>query len=105
MSKPWHFHAEAYEEMTAAAEWYEAREHGLGDDFLRNVDNAVRELEEMPTLGSPAVGIAPDEGVRRWLVPRFPYQIIWAELEDEYRILAVAHVRRRADYWHARRAR
>jgi hypothetical protein len=102
MTKPWHLHEEANEEMTAAARWYEARESGLGDDFLRRIDETVRELERMPTLGSAMSGVDPKEGVRRWLVSRFPYQIIWVELDDEYRILAIAHLRRRADYWHGR---
>ena len=99
MTKPWHFHVAAFDEMTAAAQWYEQREPGLGDDFLARIDAALTELEAMPSIATALRGVPEHEGVRRWVVARFPYQIIWAELADEYRILAIAHLRREPGYW------
>jgi hypothetical protein len=41
-------------------------------------------------------------GVRRLLVDRFPYALVFVESETEIRVLAVAHTRRRPGYWRSR---
>lgn len=44
-----------------------------------------------------------DEGIRRVVVNRFPYVVIYELVDLEIRILAIAHSRRREDYWRDRR--
>ncbi len=42
----------------------------------------------------------PDERtIRRFLLRRFPYVIIYEIVSDEIHILAVAHTKRRPGYW------
>lgn len=42
----------------------------------------------------------PEElSIRRALLPRFPYALVFMELPPEVRVLAVAHLKRRPGYW------
>ena len=43
--------------------------------------------------------MAIDLEVRRALLPRFPYALVFLELQTEIRVLAVAHAKRHPDYW------
>jgi hypothetical protein len=42
------FHSEASAELAEAAEWYQSREDGLGDDLMEVVDRAVQAVTESP---------------------------------------------------------
>jgi len=42
------------------------------------------------------------EGARRVLLKRFPYSIVYIELEAQVRVLAFAHLRRKPGYWKSR---
>ena len=44
------FHADAAEEMRAAAAYYEARVRGLGDRFLDEVGEGLRRIQQFPGL-------------------------------------------------------
>ena len=41
-------HPEANEELVDAALWYEERQPGLGDDFLDEVEHALRRIKAEP---------------------------------------------------------
>ena len=41
--------------------------------------------------------------VRRFVLERFPYTVIFEVLADRVLVLAVAHARRRPNYWKRRR--
>ena len=47
-------------------------------------------------------GLPADLTVRRRAVTRFPYHVVYLELESHIRILAIAHDRRKPGYWHDR---
>jgi hypothetical protein len=47
------FHPEAEAELRAAARYYEVRQPGLGDDFLREVERATVVAVEHPAAGTP----------------------------------------------------
>jgi len=49
-------------------------------------------------LGSPP-GIDPALGVKRVFVKRFPFSVYFIEMPTRFRVLAVAHNRRRPLYW------
>jgi len=85
-------------DMAAASRWYEGERAGLGRDFLRMIDRAIARIESSPQSGSPVPGV-PDVAIRRILVRRFPYHVVYIELPDRVQVLAVAHQRRRPDYW------
>jgi plasmid stabilization system protein ParE len=91
------FHEDADAEMIEAAQFYEARSPGLGFSFLDAVEMAILEIYENPKAYSPL-----GDNVRRKLVNRFPYGIIFAVEHDRIRVLAVAHLKRRPGYWRYR---
>jgi plasmid stabilization system protein ParE len=84
----------AEEEMTEAALFYETVRSGFGDIFLDDIQRAIEAIRERPEIGA---NIA--YGFRRVLVHRFPFSIIYWIERDEVIIAAVAHQRRRPNYW------
>jgi len=91
------FHEDAEAEMIEAARYYEERSSGLGLSFLDAVEAAVSEILEYPKA-CPLLG----DHVRRKLLSRFPYGVIFAVEEDRIRVVAIAHLKRRPEYWRYR---
>jgi len=89
---------EANAEMVEAARWYESHREGLGVEFLDEIDAVISRIGDTPRLGSPVPRVA-DAMIRRWGVRRFPYHVVYLELPDHLRVLAIAHDRRRPSYW------
>ena len=88
----------AEQEMYAAARYYELQAPGLGQDFLNKVDNALQDLVRSPERW-PVV----QEDIRRRLIRRFPYSLIYRIDHNEVVILAVMHQKRHPSYWLPRR--
>lgn len=103
MTKPLRFLPEAEAELRAAAEWYDDRA-GLGDDLVAEVLAATSKIVAMPGAFAPAHGVRADVGAREATVKRFPYRVVFVELEQEVRVVALAHVRRRPGYWRDRQS-
>jgi toxin ParE1/3/4 len=59
-------------------------------------------IHEHPGSWGPPPGVAPEVGARRVLVRGFPFGLVYVELEEEIRVIAVAHSRRRPGYWRDR---
>lgn len=95
------FHPEAEAELFAALEWYAEvdREDGgvLADDLRVAFLEAVTAISETPRRFPPYL-----LGSRRYLLRRCPYALIF-DTEPEVVVLAVAHAKRRPDYWQRRR--
>lgn len=91
------FHPEADTEFHEAVDYYEACEPGLGYDFSLEVFSTVQNI-----VNSAAAWPVLDEDVRRCLVNRFPYGVLYSIEETEIFILAVMHLRRDPDYWRKR---
>ena len=78
---------------------------GAGAEFRKAIDEAMERLAEAP-LTAPHVAHVPISlGVRKILVKRFPYGIVFMEHEEELWVLAFAHHRRRPGYWRDRMER
>jgi len=67
-----------------------------GAELFDEIEAATKQLEQYPEMGSPVAG---DLLTRRILVPRFPYQIVYRLTPTEIVIVAVAHLKRRPNYW------
>jgi len=87
----------AREELNEAAAFYEASVPGLGNAFLDDVERAVQAVLERPRIGAP-VG----RKLRKTILRRFPFSIVFADRGPEIVIVAVAHQRRRPGYWRGR---
>lgn len=105
MMKPVRFDVEAEEEFTAAAGWYEQERPGLGGDFVVSINETVLEVRERPESFPLAPAVPKSLGVRRAIVKRFPYAVVFLELPEEIRVLAVAHGARKPGYWRDRTPR
>src|SRR5215204_2540605 len=90
----------AEEEMTEAAQFYEAASSRLGTDFLDDVQRAIDRLCDHPRAGE-----AITSDFRRTLLHRFPFSLIYAIEENVIVIVAVAHHGRRPGYWRSRAIR
>lgn len=101
MTKPLRFLPEAETELRAAAEWYDDLA-GLGHELVAEVQAVTSKIIEMPGAFAPARGVRASVGAREAAVKRFPYRLIFVEVEQELRVVAVAHVRRRPGYWRDR---
>jgi hypothetical protein len=94
------FHPDAEKEFLEAIDYYEEIETGLGYDFALEVYSAVRISNEYPE----AWALLEDE-IRRTLVRRFPYGILYSKEEDGIFILAVMNLHRDPEYWKERKTK
>lgn len=88
------FHRLARRELIDAALFYDLENPGLGSAFLDEVEHAVRTLLDFPESGQVVVGT-----VRRRLVRRFPYALLYSIKSGRIRVLAVMNLKRRPMYW------
>ncbi len=90
---------EAIDELAEAAAWYRARRPGLQDEFLAEFDRVLPLIGDSPASLPRLLDVPEDLVIRRALLPRFPYAVVFMDLGTEIRILAVAHAKRRPGYW------
>ena len=90
---------EAVDEVAEAAAWYRSRRPGLELEFLGEVERVLPLIEASPASFPRLVDPPADLVIRRALLPRFPYAVIFTDLGTDVRVLAVAHVKRRPGYW------
>jgi len=84
----------AYQELDDAVAWYNQQADGLGQDFLDELDRAVRRAAAFP-LSCLEI----DPGLRRCLLARFPYGVVYGLEGDTIVVVAVAHSHRQPRYW------
>jgi toxin ParE1/3/4 len=93
---------EARDEIQAAAAWYEEKRSGLGDEFLDAVEVALSSIGAAPLQFAKLETNRTRRDMRRALLKRFPYLIVFELRDDECLAVAVAHGRRRPNYWRKR---
>lgn len=86
---------EAIDELVEAAEWYRGRRHGLESELLAEVDRILPLVASSPKAFPRLLDLPANLEIRRALLPRFPYALIFTDLGDHIRVLAVAHAKRR----------
>ena len=90
------FSGRAVREAGEAFDWYESQSPGLGLEFAAALELQLRRLEQAPLLYTEIL-----PGVRRTLLPRFPYGIFYAVRNDLVHVLAVIHHARDPRRWPA----
>ncbi|MEK7409359.1 MAG: type II toxin-antitoxin system RelE/ParE family toxin [Acidobacteriota bacterium] len=94
MSRRISFHRLAKQELKEAAHYYDSESHGLGLEFLQEIEQCIQSVveypEAAPVLGGP---------VRQRLARRFPYAVLYSITPARIRVLAVMHLKRRPMYW------
>lgn len=87
----------AENEMFEAARFYESRKPGLSKDFLDEVERTIVSVEKQPHLGAKH-----SANIRRRIIRRFPFGVLYAVEPDRIVVVAVMHLHRRPDYWKGR---
>ena len=75
-------------------EFYEGKVKGLGRDFLKEIQHAVIAIRESPQRFPKKT-----KSTRHCLLKRFPYSIVFLEHKETIFIVAIAHGRRKPNYW------
>jgi len=88
------FHPEVEAEFIEAIAYYEDKEQGLGLDFAFEAHSTIEQVLAFPNAW-PFV----EDDVRRCLVRRFPYGILYSIEEAGIYVLAVMHLHRNPEYW------
>ena len=91
------FHPEAELELIEAAVHYELQVPGLGERFEDEIRRATALLLRHPEIGQPV-----DPDLRRFVLPRFPFTLIYSATSEVLRIEVVGHQSRLPDYWRSR---
>jgi len=91
------FHPEAELELIEAALHYELEVPGLGERLEDEVRRATDLLLEHPEIGQSV-----DPDLRWFVLPRFPFTLIYSATSDVLRIEVVAHQSRLPGYWRTR---
>lgn len=92
---------EALNDIETAADWYETRRQGLGNEFIEEVLCVLDRLAENPMIYCRR---HPRKNIR-WRYPdRFPYRIIYEVHEVEHTVVvaAVLHAAQHDGHWRKR---
>jgi toxin ParE1/3/4 len=87
-------HPAAADEAEAAERWYRERNETAALRFRRELDRAVELIADRPEAGPPYVA-----NTRRFLLRRFPFFLVYRVFNHRIEVVAVAHARRRPQYW------
>ena len=91
---PVSYHEAAEEELLHEIGYLELRANGLGRRFFAEVRRAENLISQFP---ESAEEIRP--GIRKRILRKFRYSLIYSAEKDGLLILAVAHHSRRPGYW------
>lgn len=94
------FHPDAEAEFNKAIEYYEEIESGLGFDFAIEVYSTIQRSIAFPNTW-PVI----DGEIRRSLVRRFPFGILYAQENEGIYIAAVMNLHRHPEYWKDRKGK
>jgi plasmid stabilization system protein ParE len=97
MSLPVRLLPEAKAEFDAAADWYEQQRKGLGVDFISRVRAVMQRIAANPRLHAIVY-----KDVRKAVVSRFPFLVLYREAAAEVIVVAVFHTSRNPSIWQAR---
>ena len=84
----------ALAELNEARDYLEAEFEGLGTAFKSDVARAKNLISRHPFAGSSETA-----EVRRCLLHKFPYKLLYSIESDHILVIAVAHHHRRPNYW------
>lgn len=97
--KPSILDADAEAELDDAIDWYNRQQPGLGLELELEVRRAIVRIEHDPGIGARYEST----DYRFYRVKRFPYLMYYMDQPDSAWITAIAHHKRRPDYWRDRK--
>jgi plasmid stabilization system protein ParE len=91
------FLPEAEKEFREAARYYENEAPGIGIAFIVELHKAVAAI-----LDNPLAAQEERNNIRKKVLPRFPFNVLYSVENETVVIVAVAHQKRRPTYWRRR---
>jgi plasmid stabilization system protein ParE len=88
------FSPEARAEFDEAVEYYDQQRQGLGGELRAEVREFLPRLQRSPLTFPVERG-----EVRRLILARFPYKLLYSVESDHVYVIALAHRRRAPAYW------
>lgn len=92
------YHAEAFDEYREAVSHYKNISLNVANQFVINVEHGVALIREQPHAWSIV-----SKNIRRSIVKGYPYSIFFSEFNGKIYILAMAHQKRKPNYWKKRK--
>lgn len=91
------FRRQAKQDIFTTYRWYQQKRPGLGEDFLQAVDSSLALIAEHPESYQVIY-----KNVRRALLPRFPYSLLYVISAQTIKVIACFHLKRDPQEWHNR---
>ena len=91
------FLPEAKSELDDAINYYETQSYGLGLSFKNEAKSTIQRLSIFPTAWTQ---IKPN--IRRCIMHKFPYNVLYSIEKDSILVIAIAHHHRKPRYWDKR---
>lgn len=86
---------EAEHEISEIVQWYAAQDRQAAEVFKTTIFDSVDLISHSPLSWAQVS----DDGVRRFVLPRYPYKLFFTVIGNTVKILAVALNRRMPGYW------
>jgi len=90
---------EAEQELELARKWYDEQRYGLGLVFFDAFEVAVQYAQDFPGAGAALSDPMFVSSVRRFPLRGFPFHIVTTVEDDGLVVIAVAHAKRKPEYW------
>ncbi|TAL29995.1 MAG: type II toxin-antitoxin system RelE/ParE family toxin [Spirochaetes bacterium] len=85
---------EAAEEFAEAVRYYNKERSGLGFEFAAEVRNVFTRIKKYPDTWPMITG-----NIRRCMVTRFPYAVLYNRDGERLLVVAIMHLKRKPGYW------
>jgi toxin ParE1/3/4 len=84
-------------EFDEAFDWYAERSVQAALGFASEIDLAIEKIGTTPERFPPTYA-----GCRRYILNRYPYNVIYYQTDERIFIVAIAHTKRHPTYWESR---
>ncbi len=88
------FLEEAFRELDETVRFYNGKRVGLGFEFASEIRKTIERIKKYPSAW-PVISA----NIRRSLVNRFPYAVLYSMIDGSVLIVAIMHLRRKPGYW------
>lgn len=88
------FNTYSINELNDSIDFYELELKGLGERFKEEIKKSIKRIVRNPKAWSIEKG-----EIRRYILHKFPYKILYSIEKDHIFIIAIAHLHRKPNYW------
>jgi len=91
------FLEEATDEFSDAVRYYNSERPGLGYELAVEVKNSLERIKKYPESWTEII-----PGIRKCIVNRFPYAVLYHKKSEVILIIAIMHLKRKPRNWKVR---